>query len=108
MFTGEIETDITRSEPSALVSQPIANFIADEDKTIFDNATKQVIGDDSKSVHRRFWLALPAEATLAGIIAGIGPNPHGDHETVDRREAVEIDANGILIHDRMTGAASHV
>lgn len=80
-------------------------LIADDDKGLFTRATQQVLADDSKSVRARFWLAIPSADQKSDI-------SHADNslesEPVVPREAIEVDANGILIHDRITGEPTHV
>lgn len=77
-----------------MLGKPIANCLADEDKSCFIRATEQLLEDDSQSVRTRFWLAVPVSTS--------------DSENAAPPEALEIDANGILIHDRMVGVPTHV
>lgn len=85
---------ISRSDPKDLLGQPIAGCLADEDKACFSRATEKLLQDDSQSVRTRFWLAIPNNKPVS--------------ESIGPPEALEIDANGILIHDRMVGVPTHV
>lgn len=80
---------------------PIEKLIADEVKDLFSRATQQLLVDDSKSVRTRFWLATPDHD---GNVCSEIP----DATSEPTREAIELDATGILIHDRVTGAPTHV
>lgn len=87
------DTNMSRSDPKELLGKPIADCLADEDKACFTRATEKLLEDDSQSVRTRFWLAMP--------------NTTSTSETAAPPEALEIDANGILIHDRMIGVPTH-
>lgn len=85
---------------------PIEDSLADEDKTCFSRATTQLLRDDSQSVRCRFWLALPRDLSTQHSSLSELSKGHTVEESL--MEALEIDANGILIHDRMVGGPTHV
>lgn len=98
---------INSTDPSSLVGKTIEDFIADDPKTLFSDATRQVLEDDRNSVRLRFWLALPS---ISGIEDAALSNDSAllDPAVPLLQEAIELDANGILIHDRMSGEPTHV
>ncbi|ORY82673.1 hypothetical protein BCR37DRAFT_392874 [Protomyces lactucae-debilis] len=98
--------DLIGTDPQSLYDRPISETLADEDKTCFSRATAQLIEDDSRSVRITFWLALPADSVDHRI-----PRLESDDFTISLSaplpEALEVDATGILIHDRSSGQPTH-
>lgn len=98
-------SDPSSSDTEELVGSPIDGHLVDEDKSCFELATSQLLLDDSRSVRCRFWLKLSQQSSSNAS------ETTEDSETDLRSRSpdlVEIDANGILIHDRFVGVPTHV
>lgn len=98
-------SDGSSSETAELTGHSIDDFLGEDYKGCFSQATAQLLLDDSKSVRCRFLLSMNQHGSSIPLsshsIEHTGPSS-------DEQLEVEIDANGILIHDRISGVPTHV
>lgn len=94
------------------IGKCIDDVVAPENRLCFQEATERLIKDDSASIRCRFGL----KTALQGADGSIEPGHSTSQQSLDPFDpsldvaavVLEMDGNGILIHDRLSGSASHV
>ncbi|CED84013.1 agc protein kinase [Phaffia rhodozyma] len=88
--------EVVGSDPGDVIGRPIHEYLAPADVSVFLDASRELLKDDSHTVEARFRLQVLPEAS--------------DEES-DVREPgpvfIEMDGSGMLMRDRFNGEPSH-
>ncbi|KAI1356696.1 putative response regulator receiver RIM15p [Xylaria sp. FL0043] len=94
--------DVVGTQPTTVEKTPIADLIVSENKNAFVDAIESMRRDDSRSQYVRFTVLLGPMSKLYNAQAVKEPELE-ESEPV----SIELEAQGIMVYDRATGAESH-
>ncbi|KAH8926421.1 kinase-like protein [Atractiella rhizophila] len=87
--------EITGLDPDVCIGRPIFDFLYEGDKHVFQQATRALEKDDSRTVEAHFRIIFKAETE------------NDDLETADATLFAMLEGMGMLMHDRISGNNSH-
>ncbi|TDZ65861.1 Serine/threonine-protein kinase RIM15 [Colletotrichum trifolii] len=98
-------TDVIGTQPDSVKDTAIADLIVSENKTVFADTVESMKSDDSRSRRVRF-------AIIAGPLSKLLPmddlqDLHTDNAEQRAPEAIELEAQGIMVYDGVSGGESH-
>lgn len=94
--------DVIGAQPELVQGSPIAQFIASDNTSIFDEVVESMKKDDSRSQFIRFALKI---GPLSKLFPLDMVNLAGD---AAQTAAIDLDAQGIMVYDVASGGESHV
>lgn len=116
-FSDAFPIPVHRSNPSDILGNPIQDHLAPADGSVFAEATRELLKDDSHTVEARFRLQVspapffPESRSVLTVSSTLQILPNtSDDEELDREPGpvyLEMDGSGMLMRDRFTGEASH-
>lgn len=97
-------TDVVGTTVKSVEGVPISDLIASENKCVFTDVVDSMKRDDSKSHRVRFSVILGPLSKLRSLDS-IGPLDSSD---VPPTEMADLEAQGIMVYDSVSGGESHV
>ncbi|KAI0818203.1 putative response regulator receiver RIM15p [Xylaria sp. FL0064] len=94
--------DVVGTQPTTVEKSPIADLIVSENKNAFIDAIDSMRRDDSRSQYVRFTVLLGPMSKLYNVQAAKEPELEESGPV-----SIELEAQGIMVYDRATGAESH-
>lgn len=97
-------TDVVGTTVKSVEGVPISDLIASENKCVFTDVVESMKRDDSKSHRVRFSVILGPLSKLRSLDS-IGALDSSD---VPPTEMADLEAQGIMVYDSVSGGESHV
>lgn len=98
-------TDVIGTEFETVHGKPIKDLLVSENKDVFSEVVESMKEDDSRSQIVRFSVQLGPASKLAPIDVLMG---EVDLEASSEPAIIELEGQGIMVHDRSSGGESHV
>lgn len=95
--------DVIGTLPDTVKGTPLADLIISDNKAVFSEAVESMKKDDSRSRKVRFAVQLGALSKLLPLDVAEGLENEGATSNV-----VELEAQGIMVYDSVSGGESHV
>lgn len=99
-------TDVIGTLPDSVKGTAIADLIVSENKTAFADTVEYMKKDDSRSHRVRFAVAMGPLSRLLPIEGLQDQEPNEADEGAP--EAIDLEAQGIMVYDGVSGGESHV
>lgn len=96
-------TDVIGTPTDTVQGTAIADLIVSENKNVFSEVVEVMKSDDSRSQRIRFAASLGPLSKLLSLERLQNPDAQSD-----RLETIELEAQGIMVYDVVSGDASHV
>ena len=96
-------TEVIGTPPEGVQGQPIADLVVSENKGVFADVVESMKKDDSRSHRVRFAVKLGPLSKLLPL-DGLGDT----EECYDEPQFAELEAQGIMVYDSVSGGESHV
>ncbi|PPJ53440.1 hypothetical protein CBER1_00316 [Cercospora berteroae] len=111
--------EVTGNAASSLIGKPISEILV-EDAEVFARCVEAMRKDDSKSHFIRFTVHTPPSPPITDALsgdektpvepkAGVDSMPDTEQEATETQkvDSMELEAQGIMVYDRTSGAESH-
>lgn len=95
-------TDLVGTKIDSLSGVPMSDLVVSDNKNIFSDVVDSMKRDDSKSHRVRFTVQLGPLSKLRNLETGDG------HEAEESSQLVDLEAQGIMVYDSVSGGESHV
>lgn len=95
-------TDLVGTKIDSLTGVPMSDLVVSENKNLFTDIVESMKRDDSKSHRVRFAVELGPLSKLRNLEAG------DTVETDQPSQLVDLEAQGIMVYDSVSGGESHV
>lgn len=92
-------TDIVGTQFESVNGVPISDLIVSENKSVFTEVVESMKSDDSRSHRVRFAIRL---GPLSKLLA------NDEVEDNTQPQAIDLEAQGIIVYDSVSGGESHV
>jgi serine/threonine-protein kinase RIM15 len=100
-------TDVVGTRFESVTGLPISDLIVSENKSVFTDVVESMKRDDSKSHRVRFAVQLGPWSKLRSDVSA--DDVDGEQEEADvQPEVVDLEAQGIMVYDSVSGGESHV
>jgi len=110
-FVSPSWADVVGTSRESVVGRPIADILT-SDKDIFKRATDAIRQDDSRSQNVRFSLVMGPSSTLRKKYARAkdheSSSPVDEGQNSPEELTINLEGQGIMVYDRITGEESHV
>jgi serine/threonine-protein kinase RIM15 len=95
-------TDLVGTKIDSLSGVLMSDLVVSDNKNIFSDVVDSMKRDDSKSHRVRFTVQLGPLSKLRNL------QVNDDEESEESSELVELEAQGIMVYDSVSGGESHV
>lgn len=100
-YLSPVWEDVVGVDPVECLGHPISDMLHPSDENLFNEATEQLLSDDSHTVEVRFRLRVAVESGAVGDL-------EEDEQSGERSFVWEaMEGKGMCIHDRESGEATH-
>lgn len=96
-------TDVVGTQLASLQGLAMSDLVIGENKTVFSDVVESMKRDDSKSHRVRFAVELGPLSKLRSLQDIQGPDA-----TKPEPQLVDLEAQGIMVYDSVSGGESHV
>lgn len=96
-------TDVVGTRLESLEGLPMSGLVASENKTVFSDVVESMKRDDSKSHRVHFAVQLGPLSKLRSL-----EDIHGPDAPEQEPQVVDLEAQGIMVYDSVSGGESHV
>ena len=99
-------TDVIGTNLAAVRNNPISRFIEDNSDA-FDKAISVLKHDDSKSQFVKFSIKVGPDSDIQPLLPD-DQREHNEQMEPHERQIIQLEGQGIMVYDRVSGGESHV
>lgn len=97
-------TEVIGTQPDSVKGTPISDLLVGDNKNVFSDMVEVMRSDDSRSQRVRFSVNMGPLSKLLSLDDLQDP----ESETAQEPQSIEMEAQGIMVYDVVSGGESHV